>query len=339
MTTQLATTGMNESLQPGLVALCVIFLVLSTLALSLRLWSNYITFDYRQGWDDFFAALTLPFIAAQAALILWWVHLGLGKHASTVPPADLARAPIITYSSSFLYDIAISLPKFSVLFFYRRIFEYTQTWFTVALWTIGVANAGWLIAVLISTALQCTPINAAWEPVPGAKCFNHWDWFIAVSIANIAVDIAILIIPLPILWRLQTTAFRRIMILGIFVFGYSVIVVSIGRFVTLVRGGADTIDDPTWSVVAYLKWAQCESPISLISISLPSIFRLARRIYHYGIKGAMPDRRGPLNAPSRGESDDYREFIQLENDSNSLATAKTSLRHDITGKDLDHNHR
>lgn len=49
----------NESLQPGLIALCTVMLVLSILALGLRLWSNHIVPSHQWGWDDFFAVITL----------------------------------------------------------------------------------------------------------------------------------------------------------------------------------------------------------------------------------------------------------------------------------------
>ncbi|OTA63675.1 hypothetical protein K449DRAFT_381413 [Hypoxylon sp. EC38] len=59
MEMQLTAAEAEENMQPNLIAFCTVLLVLSTSALSLRLWSNYVTPSYIWGWDDFFAVITL----------------------------------------------------------------------------------------------------------------------------------------------------------------------------------------------------------------------------------------------------------------------------------------
>ncbi|KAI0539788.1 hypothetical protein GGR58DRAFT_463416 [Xylaria digitata] len=304
MTTNLTTAEMNESMQPNLIGLCVATVFLSTLALSLRFWSNYVTLSYRWWWDDFFAAITLPFIISENALLFWFIHLGLGKHMATVPPADLAKAPLIIFITNFVYYPNISLPKFSALFFYARIFQRTSKWFTFALWTVGILNAAWLLLGWVLTIFQCSPINAAWETVPGSTCIEQWSWFLGAAIPNLLIDLLILILPLPMLWGLQTTASRRIMAVIIFFFGYSVIVASIGRLVTLAQAGTQILDDLTWGPIEYAEWVQCEGLLSLVSVCLPSIIRLAQHLFQKSRKTNTPDSQ-PLSKmlPSRTSID------------------------------------
>ncbi|KAK6208474.1 putative secondary metabolism biosynthetic enzyme [Pestalotiopsis sp. IQ-011] len=278
MATRLTAEEASETLQPNLIALCVIMLTLSTLALSLRMWSNYINPAHNWWWDDFFAVITLPFIIAETGLIFWWIKLGLGKHAATTSPEDLAKGPKIIFIAAFLYDSNISLPKFSALFFYRRIFQRTNIWFTAALWTVSIMNAGWLLSAWLSTVFQCTPVNAAWETVPGSTCISQWGWFFGTAIPSMIIDLCILILPLPLLWGLRASPARRFLVGVVFLCGYSVIVVSIGRLVTLASAGTHLLDDLTWTTVTYLEWVQCEGPISLISVCLPSIIYLTKSI-------------------------------------------------------------
>ncbi|TGJ85287.1 hypothetical protein E0Z10_g3505 [Xylaria hypoxylon] len=295
MATQLTAAELNDTLQPNLIALCTTLVALSTLALSLRLWSNYITLGYRWGWDDVFATLTLVFIISETALILWWIDVGLGRHAAAVSPEDLAKGPKIIFIATFFYDLNISLPKFSALFFYHRIFKRTKAWFSTALWIIGAANAGWLLSAFISTLLQCIPINAVWESVPGAKCFPQWSWFLGTAIPSVLIDFLILVTPLPIIWGLQMAPFRRFSIVVVFLFGYSVIVVSIGRLVTLAQAGSHLLDDLTWTPIQYL-----------------DIFRLVRRVYLDGIKGAMPGGRASTKTSSSTTNDEHKgQFIRM----------------------------
>jgi hypothetical protein len=161
-----------------------------------------------------------PFIIAEMALIYWWIDLGLGKHAATVPPEDLAQAPKIIFVAAFLYDCNISLPKFAALFFYRRIFGYVSRWLSIALWVVGAMNAGWLLSALLSTVFQCQPVNAAWQAVEGAECISQWGWFLGTAIPSMIIDFFILVLPLPLLWGLRAPASRRLMVVLVFLCGY-----------------------------------------------------------------------------------------------------------------------
>lgn len=89
MATQLTAKEASETLQPNLVALCVIMLTLSTLALSLRMWSNYINPAHNWWWDDFFAVITLVSsertrpCERETCAHLYYSHSSLQKPASS----------------------------------------------------------------------------------------------------------------------------------------------------------------------------------------------------------------------------------------------------------------
>ncbi|KAI3340659.1 hypothetical protein F4824DRAFT_517121 [Ustulina deusta] len=291
MAKDLTAAEMNETVQANLIAMCSVIISLSILALGLRFWSNYVAPSYRWWWDDFFAAITLPFAISENAIILWWISLGLGKHAATIPPADQAKSPMIIFIANLLYYTNISLPKFSALFFYGRIFQQTNKWFTLALWAIGVMNAGWLLSTWVVSIFGCTPINGAWEKVPGRICIPQWNWLLGAAIPSMVIDLLILTLPLPMLWGLQVTAIRRIMVVVAFLFGYSVIVLSIGRLVTLARVGTSLFDDLTWTSIEYSVWVQCEGLVSLVSVCLPSIIRLAKHVFRNGRRESLSNSR------------------------------------------------
>ncbi|KAI0179745.1 hypothetical protein GGR52DRAFT_587285 [Hypoxylon sp. FL1284] len=329
MTTQLTAAASNDSLQPNLIALCTIMLVLSTTALSLQLWSNYIIASHRWGWDDLFAASALPFLIVENSLVFWWISLGLGKHAATVSTSNLEMGNKILFIDAFLFDWTISLPKFSVLFFYGRIFAGTRRWFSVALWTVGALNTSWVLSNVISRFNHCMPVSAAWKQTPGESCFPQWGWFLGTAIASLVIDILIFLMPMPLLWSLQVPLSRRILVVVIFVFGYAVIVTSIGRLVTLARSGPDLTEDFTWSTVEFLEWCQCEGTLSLISVCLPSIFVLAKRVYQMGIEGALPDSRGKSKLSTRVSDQNRGPFIRMDDYSSQL-----SSRGGVVGKDV-----
>lgn len=158
----------------------------------------------------------------ESGLIFWWIHLGLGQHANTLPAEHLLAGPKIIFIAAFFYNAAITLPKFSVLFFYYRIFESTSTWLFCGLWVIGGMNAAWLVSAWISTIFQCVPVRAAWDPAfqEGSRCFDQRTWFLGTAIPSMIIDFLILILPLPRLWKLKATWRKRLMVACIFVCGY-----------------------------------------------------------------------------------------------------------------------
>lgn len=87
-------------------------------------------------------------------------------------------------------------------------------------------NAGWLLSAWLSTVFQCTPVNAAWETVPGSTCISQWGWFLGTAIPSMIIDFFILMIPLPMLWGLQTTVSRRILVGLVFLCGYWYVSIS-----------------------------------------------------------------------------------------------------------------
>lgn len=124
------------------------------------------------------------------------------------------------------------------------------------------------------------------------------------------IDLCILVMPLPMLWSLQTTKKKeapdygcfhlRILVGRIDIICFSqgsintdlvymdrVIIVSIGRLVTLAKAGAALEADLTWTTITYLEWVQCEGPVSVNSVCLPNIFSLCRLVHICGLRRVL----------------------------------------------------
>lgn len=56
------------------------------------------------------------------------------------------------------------------------------------------------------------------------------------------------------------------------------IILSLGRLITLLKASSALEEDLTWSTIGYICWVQCEGPISLMSVCLPNIVELGRRL-------------------------------------------------------------
>ncbi|OJJ99926.1 hypothetical protein ASPACDRAFT_43563 [Aspergillus aculeatus ATCC 16872] len=271
-----ADTDGNQ--QPGLIAFCVVMLTSAVASVALRCWSIWSSHTHRFGYDDAFAILTLPFIIAESSLIFYWISLGLGRHIATLPVSHQLAGPKIIFAAAFLYDASITFPKLSVLCFYHRIFQRGGgPWVRPTLAAVGALCVFWLIGSWLATAFQCTPVRASWEAVAGSKCVTQWKFFTGTAAPSAILDLIILLIPLPLLWSLHMTRAKKAMLIGLFICGYSVVVVSVGRLITLLKAGSALEADLTWTTIEYICWVQCEGPISLMSVCLPNITDLGRR--------------------------------------------------------------
>lgn len=114
-----------------------------------------------------------------------------------------------------LYFVDVNIPKLAVLALYRRLFPQRTARITVYIIT-GILISGSIANMIVSLA-ACTPFEANYNPTtPGAKCIDKEAFFVWTSVPNIATDVVMLALPLPIVWGLHNT--KRIKIALTFTF-------------------------------------------------------------------------------------------------------------------------
>ncbi|KAJ5232587.1 hypothetical protein N7468_005543 [Penicillium chermesinum] len=263
---------------PGMMALCILLLVLTTFMTVIRVVSKVIT-KQSWWWDDWFALLSWPAEVVVISLLLAWITLGFGLHEKFIAiqnPSYLVQGAKYFYAAVLFFDTSICLPKISALFFYARVFNAPNKTLRVHLWILGALVAGWLLSAYFVTIWQCDPVAKAWDPTIPGKCVNTYAWYTATATISCAIDMWILIIPIPLIWRLNSSLRRRIYLLAAFLLTYSVIVVSIGRMIATTQLIPKVNEDETWWLPVYLYWAILEGSLSIISISVPNAIALVK---------------------------------------------------------------
>ena len=103
--------------------------------------------------------------------------------------------------------------------FYARVFE-TARAFRIALWTVGLLALAWGIALTFVALFTCTPIRKSLDRrIPGL-CLNRQANFLEAALPNILTDLILLLLPMAMLWPIQTTLSRKIGLIGVFAAGY-----------------------------------------------------------------------------------------------------------------------
>lgn len=116
-----------------------------------------------------------------------------------------------------LYGFAIAFVKFSQLCLYSRIFP--QRRFKLHLALMGTFITGWAIATSFGSIFQCVPIASRWNPSLPGRCLNYGKFALVIGIINIVTDFVILGLPMPLVWRIQTTTTNKILLTVVFLLG------------------------------------------------------------------------------------------------------------------------
>ena len=117
----------------------------------------------------------------------------------------------------FTYSITTPVIKLSVIIFYRRIFVTKE--FKMMADGLIVMCVLWGAATFLSSALQCRPLKAFWDITIQGQCFDSIKFVLGVQGVNIFLDVAILLLPMKMVWGLHRPWQERLALSGVFLLG------------------------------------------------------------------------------------------------------------------------
>ncbi|KAK6526588.1 hypothetical protein TWF694_005170 [Orbilia ellipsospora] len=279
----------------SIIPLFVVFTILSTLVIALRLWSRLSLLGRIQSFD-WIALLSYLLIVA------WGAY---GVHASVVG-GDMASWCDRSYhqikQQSIAYNIGMTTYpavvlsiKISLLVFYYQL----STWraLRVAVWITAFISIGNAFGGFLAFLLQCNRVNFwDYEFDLGLVCrVNTLKAILGTGIVNVITDALIWVIPMPLVWRLQL--YPRERIIAIFTFGLGGIACIAGAIrlkavEDSIRFGVNGKD----SVLPIIAWGIVELNLGLICSSAPALRALVMRhipkILSYGSGNSSADMKG-----------------------------------------------
>lgn len=169
--------------------------------------------------DDYLIIVAALVSNANAACYLWDLRYGFGEHVYIVAqdPTKLVNFFKVVFATFILYGTSVSFVKFSVLAFYDRIFPRNN--FKKWLYTLGVLSVIWWILITLVSIFECNPIAKSWNAELEGTCIPYLDLFIGIQMANILLDIAILVLPISAVMKLQMGRSNKISVAGTFALG------------------------------------------------------------------------------------------------------------------------
>lgn len=88
------------------------------------------------------------------------------------------------------------------------------------IWIVGGIIMAWAVSQIFLVIFPCRPVQKFWQTdMPGSCMPNQPFWYINAA-GNIATDLAIFIMPLPVLSKLQLRRKQKYFLMGIFSLGF-----------------------------------------------------------------------------------------------------------------------
>jgi hypothetical protein len=108
--------------------------------------------------------------------------------------------------------------RLSFLDLLRRIFKVKK--FEYAVWVMMGFTIAYGVACFITFFALCRPFAYNWDPtIPGGECGDRNLPFLLSAIFNFALDFAMIILPMPVLWHLQMSTSRKWALTAVFATG------------------------------------------------------------------------------------------------------------------------
>ncbi|KAH7009173.1 hypothetical protein B0J12DRAFT_587309 [Macrophomina phaseolina] len=254
----------NSDSKASSVRNCNISLIcLSTIAIGIRLYTR-LFIKKAIGLDDSsFAALEMENYACSN--IKLGTKFGLGYHLRAVSESDFITFRKIQFLTQLSYIASFVASKLSFAALYLRVFP--DQLFRRIILSLTVVLVAEYIEETVVVCLQCKPIRKLWRPTIKGSCMDLRTFYHVAFAVKLATDLALFLLPIPALQRLQTSLGKKIGVMAMFSLGLLVCAISIIRAPFLSKIDADI----TYSLVVALNWSSVEICSLIVCSCIPSL--------------------------------------------------------------------
>jgi hypothetical protein len=84
---------------------------------------------------------------------------------------------------------------------------------------VAAIVVGWMISVTIVQIFTCNPVAGAWLQTITKKCINQNAFYYGNAISNLITDVILLVMPLPMIWKLNMSMRKKINVSLLFILG------------------------------------------------------------------------------------------------------------------------
>ncbi|TVY22574.1 L-fucose-proton symporter [Lachnellula hyalina] len=213
---------------------------------------------------------------------------GLGRPDADLAPEWLGPLRSSEYAFTILYNPALMVTKTSILVFYLRMSKNTQSLLRIASYiTLGIVNVAGVVLTFLNT-FQCSPVRAAYDPaLSQGRCLSIVTLYLCSAPVNIITDLAILVLPIPVLTGMRLPQRQKTILVLTFALGIFVTVVDVVRIYYLQQASNNqvatheklgTASDFPYNASPAFMWSAVEVNVGIICACIPTLKPLVTRI-------------------------------------------------------------
>ncbi|KAF7898062.1 hypothetical protein EAF00_004508 [Botryotinia globosa] len=240
--------------------------------------------------DDWFIILSWFFAFGLTFSIDYATTKGLGKPDLEIKKEWGPHLKKAEYAFTVLYNPCLMATKTSILIFYLRLSRNTQKllrWASYITLLVTVLDG---IVLTFVNAFQCSPVSGAWRTDTDAKCLSIITIYLASAPVNIITDLAILVLPIPVLTGMNLPQRQKAILVFTFSLGIFVTIVDVVRIYYLQQASNDFQtsvlahsqlgegDDFAYNASLAFMWSAVEVNVGIVCACIPTLKPLMKVI-------------------------------------------------------------
>lgn len=91
------------------------------------------------------------------------------------------------------------------------------------MWVCFFCSIGFVVGTIVAFLCSPRPLSYFWtqfiDPTGGYYAYDLYKFYLGNAAANVTIDLMVLLVPVPIVWRLQLKTVRKILVCSIFLLG------------------------------------------------------------------------------------------------------------------------
>ncbi|KXT03951.1 hypothetical protein AC578_9298 [Pseudocercospora eumusae] len=270
----------------AVVAVCITMSTIAATAVAMRIYAR-LAIAKNAGWDDGFITFASANSWVLTSIAIWLVETGMGKHESELSYSEAEENRKALWTSIIIYNLGLTSTKISILLQYQRIFP--QKTFRIANWTMMGIVVCYALWRFFSAIFACVPVQAYWDiTIVDKTCLPRATVSFASAGLNIATDIAITMLPLPLLKNLELPKRQKRILMAVFGLGGVVCIISILRLYAIYVVWDSK--DVSYNNGMAAMWSSLECNVGIICSCLPTLRGLFPRIFR---NRSLGSRRSP----------------------------------------------
>ncbi|KAH8748435.1 hypothetical protein F5883DRAFT_239441 [Diaporthe sp. PMI_573] len=314
-----------ESIGYLLVIVTAVFLPFASLVVILRLYTRRVIVR-AIGYDDYTIILGWFFSVAFSVANAVHLHYGLGVHAWDVPLTTYSPFVKMILSSGAVYGLSFMFVKLSILLLYLQLSPHRK--FRAMVYAVMITTILYSLLGSFEFLFTCKPIAKVWDlTITSGSCYSGAKILAVHGGLSIATDIAMLVLPITMLWKLQLPRRRKVAVAALFMTGTLVCIVTIIRLKKVLIW-VRTIDI-TWTAVDIWVWSTIEVNVGIVCACLIH-FKPFLRHHFPKVLGSSNPSDTSTSHPSRKTACTIPDTLNSSSRwTHSMRARKTSLGIDI----------